>query len=103
MQTVSTTTCHRVINGKVQIIAPKEPLESPSSFLPPTLVSRDPGRFEAGGYHGLRLHRLLIEPRTLTAPLIKTVGSHGNKMTPTLFSAPQLRPPHYPLQPSLGH
>src|SRR3990172_5475746 len=99
MQTVSTTACHRVVDRKVQVITPEEPLEGTSGFLAPALVSCDPGCFEAGGYHGLSLHRLLIEPGTLTALLIKAVGSDGDKMTPSPLRPPPAGPPPPPPPP----
>src|SRR3989304_4293764 len=103
MQTVSTTTGRRVVDGQVEVVASEEPLEGASGFLAPALVARDAVGFEASGDHGLRLHRLLIEPGALTTPLIEAVGSDGDKMIPMRVSALQAGQPTERLQPGLGH
>src|SRR6476620_5678608 len=82
MQAVTTTTSGRIVNGQIQIIAPAEPVESATGFDAPAFVLGDSVGFEAGGHRGLGLDRLLIETRTLTVLLIKTVRADGHKMMP---------------------
>ena len=86
MQSVSATAGGRIVDRQVEIVAPEEPVEGTARFFVPTLVCRDPVRFETSRYHGLSLNRLLIEPGTRTATLIKTVGADGHEMAPSLVS-----------------
>lgn len=80
MQTIATATRRRVVYREVQVIAAKEPLEGAAGFHVPVSFSGDKMRFEAGGDHRLRLHRLLIEAGAFTISRVKTIGADGNEM-----------------------
>ena len=103
MEAVPATSRRRVVNGQVQVVAPEEPLEGAAGLLAPAFVSGTPVGFEAGGGHGLRLDRLLIEPGPFTAALIKAIGADGDKMTPSRVSPLQVGQPMERLQSGLGH
>ena len=103
MQAVSTTACCRIVDRQVQVVATEEPVKGAPRFLVPPLIAGKAMRFEAGRDHGLRLHRLLIEARTLTAALIKTVGTDRHKMTAVRVGSLQIRQPLKRFQSGVGH
>ena len=60
-------------------------------------------RFEAGGHHGLSLHRLLIEAGTHTAALIKTVGADRHKMAAVRLVSLKISQPGERLERGVAH
>src|ERR1043165_4028375 len=93
MQTVTTSSGHRVINGKIQIVTSKKPFKRSSRFLSPALVSCDAGGLETGGHHGLSFHRLLVESCTFSALMIKAVGADRHKVSSCFVGALQVGEP----------
>jgi hypothetical protein len=80
MQTISTTTCRRVIYREVQVISPEKPFEGTAGFLGPLFVPGDTVCLETGRNHRLRFNGLLVEAGAFATLWIKPVGANGNEM-----------------------
>ncbi len=66
-----------IIERKAEIVAAQEPLEGAPGLDQPCGILRDAKRFQAGGNHGLGLHRLLIEVRARAVADVKAVAADG--------------------------
>lgn len=57
-----------------------KPLEGAAGFLAPAPVAGEVQGLQAGGDHGVRLHRLLIEARPFAAAPVEAVRADGDEV-----------------------
>ena len=80
-ESVTTTSCGGIVDGKPQVVAPKEPLEATSRGLAPLRITRDQKCFHTSRDHGVCLQGLLVEVRPLAVSAPESIATDGRKMT----------------------
>src|SRR5690349_2218703 len=103
MQTIPAATGRRVIDRKVQVVPPQEPLKGTAGFLMPSFFSGGSVCFQAGRDHSLGLHGLLIKAGSFAALRIKTIRADGNEMLSFCVGALYFGEPAERLQTHVRH
>ena len=75
MQAVPATACDGIVEGKLQIVVPQEPVEGRPCITAPAVVASDPVSLEACRYRSGGLNRLLIEAGFVAPLVIKALRS----------------------------
>ena len=72
VQAVAAAAGAGIVERQAEIVAAQKPLEGALRLARPRSILRGAKGLEAGGDHGLRLHRLLVEVRARAVPLIRS-------------------------------
>ncbi len=101
-KTIATSTCGRIVDREIQVVATEEPFKGALGFLAPTSVTGDAIGLKTGRHHCLTFHGLLIEAGAFTALFVEAIGSDRDKMA--TFAGPlYVGQPAQRFQPGLDH